>query len=165
MSTQRLPCTRYSVMRVELNLKNLTTVVCSYLSAVLVGNLLLGEGGAYGGDASGSSNEADPYRVRNSGDVVRSTGFLIQGSFELGIWRIVRDQYSIWNHSFAVNFTFRVKLTASEFILCLKFCFVLSFFISFTISHFWGLSCMRGGVEEGRIPQSFCPELACLPVP
>lgn len=64
-------------MRVEVNLKNLTTVVCSYLSAVLVGNLLLGEGGAYGSDVSGSSNEADPYRVRNSGDVVRRTRFLI----------------------------------------------------------------------------------------
>lgn len=34
---------------------------------------------------------------------------------------MVRDQCSIWNHSFAVSFTFRVKLTAGEFILCSNF--------------------------------------------
>ena len=58
-------------MSVGLHLKNLMTVVCFYLSAVLTRAFIIG-----GREASRSSIEAERCLHHNSGDTVRNSGFL-----------------------------------------------------------------------------------------
>ena len=58
-------------MSVGLQFKNLMTVVCFYLSAVLTREFIIG-----GREASRSSIEAEHCLCHNSGDTVRNSGFL-----------------------------------------------------------------------------------------